>query len=195
VKLLRLLETREVQPLGGERTHAMDLRVVAASNQNLAERVRERAFREDLFYRLNVVRLDVPPVRERSEDVPLLVDYFCRRFCRDFSRKSAEYSAGDLSLLQQYDWPGNVRELRNVIEASFVHSTMRTDGRLELPPVLTAVLQKSAPFDERRRVVEALFATQWNVSRAAHRLNCSRMTLYRKMTHYEIRRPPSAGAA
>src|SRR5688572_24504580 len=116
----------------------------ATSPKNLAERVREKAFREDLFYRLNVVRLDAPPVRERSEDVPLLVDYFCRRCCQDFSRRSAQYSAGELSLLQQCDWPGNVREPRNVIEASFVHSTVRTDGRLELPPVLTTVLQKPA---------------------------------------------------
>ena len=110
VKLLRVLETRELQPLGSDRTHVLDLRVVAASNQNLAERVREKAFREDLFYRLNVVQLEVPPLRARSGDVPLLVDYFCRRFGQDFSGRSANDSAGDLSLLQQYDWPGNVRD-------------------------------------------------------------------------------------
>ena len=195
IKLLRLLETHEVQPLGGERSQALDLRVVAASNQNLAARVRERAFREDLFYRLNVVQVEVPPLRARSEDVPPLVACFCRRFCQEFNRPCADYSDGDLALLQRYDWPGNVRELRNVIEASFVHSSVRTDGRLELPPAIIAVLQKREPFDERQRVVEALFATDWNVSRAAQRLQCSRMTLYRRMSQHQIHRPASSGAA
>ena len=195
VKLLRVLESREVQPLGGEPTQPVNLRVVAASNQNLAERVRDKTFREDLFYRLNVVQLEVPPLRARSEDVPLLVAAFCRRFCREFNRRSAEYSPADLSLLQQHDWPGNVRELRNVVEASFVHSVARTDHLLELPPAVTGALQKRAPLDERQRLVEALFATHWNVRRAAQRLHCSRMTLYRKMVQHEISRPPATGAA
>ena len=156
VKLLRLLESREVQPLGSARTEQLNLRVVAASNQNLAQRVRERTFREDLFYRINVVRLEVRPLRARSEDVPLLVAGFCRRFCRDFGRPFAEYSAADLSVLQCYDWPGNVRELRDVVEASFVHSAARFDGLLELPPPVAAVLQERDSLDERQRLVEAL---------------------------------------
>ena len=192
VTLLRLLETREVQPLGGERSHALDLRVVAATNQHLAGRVREKAFREDLYYRLNVVPIDVPPLRARSEDIPLLVAGFCQRFCREFNRRSAEYSTAELSLLQEYSWPGNVRELRNVIEASFVHSSARAHGPLQLPPAIIAVLQGRTSHDERQRLVEALFSTDWNVSRAARRLNCSRMTLYRKMIQHQIQRPPSA---
>jgi DNA-binding NtrC family response regulator len=192
VKLLRVLETRAVHALGSERAVPLDLRVVAACNQDLAARVREKAFREDLFYRLNVVRVEVPPLRARSEDVPLLVAHFCRRFCEEFNRRWAGYAAGDLSLLQQYDWPGNVRELRNVVEASFVHSSTRPEAPLELPPSLMAVLQKRDALDERQRVVEALFATDWNVSRAAQRLKVSRMTLYRRLGRHEIRRPLDA---
>jgi DNA-binding NtrC family response regulator len=195
VKLLRVLETREVQSLGAERVRALDIRVVAASNQNLADRVRQKAFREDLFYRLNVVQMEVPALRARSEDIPALIVRFCDRYCREFGRRSAAYSGGDLDLLQQYDWPGNVRELRNVVEASFVYSSTRPDGLLEIPPVLLRVLQKERALDERQRIVEALFVTHWNVSHAAQRLSCSRMTLYRKMLHYQLRRPRASSAA
>ena len=195
VKLLRVLETREVQSLGDERVRSLDLRVVAASNQNLADRVREKAFRQDLFYRLNVVQVEVPPLRARSEDIPSLIARFCDRYCREFGRRSASYSATDLELLQQYDWPGNVRELRNVVEASFVHSSAGAGSALELPPVLLGALQKKGPPDERQRIVEALFVTHWNVSHAALRLHCSRMTLYRKILQYQLRRPPTDGSA
>ena len=189
VKLLRTLETREVQSLGSERTRPLDLRVVAASNRNLADRVRDGGFREDLLYRLNVVQLEVPPLRARSEDIPLLVVAFCERFRREFQRPAAAYAAADLALLQRYDWPGNVRELRNVVEASFVQSSTRRDALLELPPSIVAVLEGQSPRDERQRLIDALFVTRWNVSEAAQRLNCSRMTLYRKLTRYQLRRP------
>jgi two-component system response regulator HydG len=189
VKLLRTLETREVQSLGSERARPLDLRVVAASNRNLTERVRDGAFREDLLYRLNVVQLEAPPLRERSEDIPLLVAAFCERFRREFQRSAAAFAVADLALLQRYDWPGNVRELRNVVEASFVQASMRRDGLLELPPSIVAVLEGHSPHDERQRLIEALFLTRWNVSEAAQRLNCSRMTLYRKLTRYQLRRP------
>jgi DNA-binding NtrC family response regulator len=191
VKLLRVLETREVHALGAGQARRLDIRVVAATNQNLAARVRDKAFREDLFYRLNVVQIEVPPLRERSEDIPLLIAAFCGRFCHEFNRRSAVYAEGDLDLLQRYDWPGNVRELRNVVEASFVHSSGRSDGLLVLPPVLLRVLDKERTLDERGQIVRALFEAHWNVSRAAHRLNCSRMTLYRRMIQYQLRRPPS----
>ena len=191
VKLLRTLETREVQSLGSERARPLDLRVVAASNRNLTDRVRDGAFREDLLYRLDVVQLEVPPLRARSEDIPLLIGAFYERFCREFQRPAAAYATADLALLQRYDWPGNVRELRNVVEASFVQSSMRRDGLLELPPTIIAVLEGHSPRDERQRLIDALFLTRWNVSEAAQRLNCSRMTLYRKLTRYQLRRPDS----
>jgi DNA-binding NtrC family response regulator len=195
VKLLRVLETREVQALGEDRALTLDLRVVAATNHDPLACVREGRLREDLYYRLNVVHLLVPPLRERSEDIPVLIGHFCDRFRREFSRRLGVFSEVDLRLLQQYDWPGNVRELRNVVEASFVHSSGWSDGLLELPPIISRVLHREAPPDERQRLVEALFVTHWNVSRAAQRLNCSRMTVYRKMTQFQLRRPNSSAGA
>lgn len=188
VKLLRVLEQREVQPLGGSGSRPIDLRVIAATNQPLAARVADQSFRQDLFYRLKVVQLDVPPLRERAEDIPLLIDHFSAIYRREFRRQFGAYSAHHHSLLLHYDWPGNIRELRNVVEASFVHSSARTDARLELPPPLVATMEKTAPLDERRQLLDALFVTRWNVSHAAKRLNCSRMTLYRKIHQYQLQR-------
>jgi DNA-binding NtrC family response regulator len=188
VKLLRVLEQREVQPLGGSGSRPLDLRVIAATNQPLAARVADQSFRQDLFYRLKVVQLDVPPLRERAEDIPVLIDHFSDIYRREFRRPFGAYSAHHHSLLLHYDWPGNIRELRNVLEASFVHSSARTDARLELPPSLLTMLEKTAPLDERRQLLDALFVTRWNVSHAAKRLNCSRMTLYRKIHQYQLRR-------
>jgi len=188
VKLLRALEQREVQPLGGNGTRPLDLRVIAATNQALDARVADQSFRQDLFYRLKVVQLDVPPLRERAEDIPLLIDHFAAIYRREFKRPFGAWSAHHHSLLLHYDWPGNIRELRNVVEASFVHSSARPDARLELPPTLVATLEKTAPLDERRQLLDALFVTHWNVSHAAKRLNCSRMTLYRKIHQYQLRR-------
>jgi DNA-binding NtrC family response regulator len=188
VKLLRVLEQREVQPLGGNGSRPIDLRVIAATNQPLAARVADQSFRQDLFYRLKVVQLDVPPLRERAEDIPLLLDHFSAIYRREFRRPFGAYSAHHHSLLLHYDWPGNIRELRNVVEASFVHSSARTDARLELPPTLVTTLEKTAPLDERRQLLDALFVTHWNVSHAAKRLNCSRMTLYRKIHQYQLQR-------
>jgi two-component system response regulator HydG len=189
-----VLETREVQPLGQNRTCPLDLRIVAATNDDLEQRVRDGRFREDLFYRLNVVQLESTPLRQRPEDVPMLVAHFCAAFGREFARRSS-FSDADLLLLQRHDWPGNVRQLRNVIEASFVHSSEREDGLLELPPVIARLLHREAPDDERQRLLEALFMTRWNVSRAAERLQCSRMTVYRKMAHYQLKRPAGAAIA
>jgi DNA-binding NtrC family response regulator len=188
VKLLRALEQREVQPLGGSGSRPIDLRVIAATNQPLATRVADQSFRQDLFYRLKVVQLDVPPLRERAEDVPALIDHFSDIYRREFRRPFGAYTPHHHSLLLHYDWPGNIRELRNVVEASFVHSSARTDARLELPPSLVSTLEKTAPVDERRQLIDALFVTHWNVSHAAKRLNCSRMTLYRKIHQYQLRR-------
>jgi DNA-binding NtrC family response regulator len=188
VKLLRVLEQREVQPLGGSGSRPIDLRVIAATNQPLAARVADQSFRQDLFYRLKVVQLDVPPLRDRAEDIPGLIDHFSAIYRREFRRQFGVYSAHHHSLLLHYDWPGNIRELRNVVEASFVHSSARPDARLELPPTLVAALEKTAPVDERRQLLDALFITRWNVSHAAKRLNCSRMTLYRKIHQYQLRR-------
>jgi two-component system response regulator AtoC len=119
-RLLRVLQEREVERVGGVRPVPVDVRVVAATNVNLRQAVRERAFREDLFYRLNVVHIEVPPLRDRRDDIPLLVDHFVRKLGRECRRDVRAVSAGALETLVRYDWPGNVRELENVIHRAVV---------------------------------------------------------------------------
>src|SRR5712664_606439 len=119
-KLLRVLQQREVERLGGSRAVPVDVRVLAATNVNLRQAVRDRAFREDLYYRLNVVPIHVPPLRERREDIPRLVEHFVRKFARECHRDVRGVSAGALAALTRYDWPGNVRELENVIQRAVV---------------------------------------------------------------------------
>src|SRR5215467_762085 len=132
-KLLRALQQREVERLGGTRTIPVDVRVIAATNIDLRQAVRARAFREDLFYRLNVVPLGVPALRERKEDIPLLVDHFVKKYARDFKKDVRGVSPSALPALAAYDWPGNVRELENTIERSVALATHPTIRLEDLP--------------------------------------------------------------
>jgi DNA-binding NtrC family response regulator len=139
-KLLRVLQEREFEPLGAERTEKIDVRVIAATNRDLRQMVAEGKFQEDLFYRLNVIPIELPPLRERREDIPALVEHFLRKHAQRTGRRVDRIDEGVLSALQQYDWPGNVRELENTIERAVVLST---------GPVITArsisVLGAAAP--------------------------------------------------
>src|SRR6185436_7747009 len=128
-KLLRVLQEREFEPLGAERTEKVDVRVIAATNRDLRQMVADGRFQEDLFYRLNVIPMELPPLRERLEDVPALVEHFVRKHAQRTGRRIERIDEGVLSALQQYDWPGNVRELENTIERAVV---------LSAGPILTA---------------------------------------------------------
>ena len=121
-KLLRVLQEREFEPLGAERTEKVDVRVIAATNRDLRQMVSDNRFQEDLFYRLNVIPIEIPPLRERREDIPPLVDHFVRKHAQRTGRRVERIEDGVLSALQQYDWPGNVRELENTIERAVVLS-------------------------------------------------------------------------
>src|SRR5437764_6317052 len=121
-KLLRVLQEREFEPLGAERTEKVDLRVIAATNRDLRQMVAEGKFQEDLFYRLNVIPIEIPPLRERRDDIPALVDHFVRKHAQRTGRRIERIDEGVLTQLQQYDWPGNVRELENTIERAVVLS-------------------------------------------------------------------------
>src|SRR5438874_1943751 len=139
-KLLRVLQEREFEPLGAERTEKIDVRVIAATNRDLRQMVAEGKFQEDLFYRLNVIPIELPPLRERRDDIPALVEHFLRKHAQRTGRRIERIDDGVLAALQQYDWPGNVRELENTIERAVV---------LSQGPVITAnavsVLGASAP--------------------------------------------------
>src|SRR5206468_3661535 len=176
-KLLRALQQREVERLGGTRTIPVDVRVIAATNIDLRQAVRMRTFRDDLFYRLNVVPVSVPPLRERKEDIPLLVDHFVKKYSREFNKDVRDVSPSALPALQAYDWPGNVRELENIIERSVALSTrpvirledLPLDLSIHEPAQSRALGEPSAlPLKEARErfeqayVLRALEREDWN---------------------------------
>ena len=152
-KVLRVLEGQEFQRVGGTKTLKADVRVIAASNKDLAEEIKKGAFREDLYYRLNVIPLEVPPLRERIDDIPRLVRYFLQEFSREYGQKPKTIDDDALALFVQYPWPGNVRELRNIIERLIIMVPGPTIGIADVPPPLirasaagkTAEVQTSAP--------------------------------------------------
>jgi DNA-binding NtrC family response regulator len=187
-KLLRAIESKEVQRIGGKTVVPLNVRVTAATNHNPEQLVAENKFREDLYYRLNVARIHMPPLRERKEDIPRLVEGSIARLNRRFGREVEGLTEEAMNCLLDYDWPGNVRELMNLLEASFINLPSRRITFMDLPQLFRSRVRegKDLPGKERDRLLSALFATNWNKSKAAEKLQWSRMTLYRKMTKYRL---------
>ena len=194
-KLLRVLQEGEFERVGGEETIKVDVRIVAATNQNLPQAIKEKRFREDLFYRLNVVSIDLPPLRERKEDVPLLAQYFLKKY-RAASRRVEGISKGALDQLMSYRWPGNVRELENTMERTIILAKrpLIEEEDLSLPSRNTVSLgkldfslgSKSLREIEKTVLATVLEETDWNLSRAAQILEISRTTLYSKIKKHEL---------
>jgi two-component system response regulator HydG len=190
-KILRVLESREVFPLGAVRMTTVDVRFVAATNQELEPLVADGRFRRDLFYRLNIARIAVKPLREHKEDIPELVEHYVHEFNLRYHCNVHKPNQALLDCLIQYDWPGNVRELRNMVEAVFIDPPAGPVSLESLPESFRALFDRyemSAP-SERERMVSALYQTNWNKSKAAEQLKWSRMTLYRKLSKYRILDP------
>ncbi|MEO8752542.1 MAG: sigma 54-interacting transcriptional regulator [Casimicrobiaceae bacterium] len=188
-RLLRVLETHEVQPLGGGAAQRIDIRVVAATNRELDGEVAAQRFRADLFYRLNVARLVIPPLRDRPDDVALLARHVIDEFNHRDNAEVAGPDADLLAAMMAYDWPGNVRELRNVIEAVFIDPPSGPMRFEHLPSTFQAQFARyrhTTPATERSRLIDALERTNWNKAEAAKALNWSRMTLYRKLVKYDV---------
>ena len=190
VKILRALDTREIYRLGSTRKVPLDLRVIAATNQDLDGLIAAGKFRRDLYYRLNVSRVRLPPLRERREDIPALLDYYLADLNHRFQRTVQGFSNEARQLLVEHDWPGNVREVKNLLEGMFAELPNRLVTVLDAPPALRARLARRSieSHDERDRLVFALSATNWNVSQAARRLRWSRMTVYRKLAKHHLTR-------
>jgi DNA-binding NtrC family response regulator len=199
VKLLRVLEEREFQRLGDNRNIRVDIRLVTATNQNLYEKVLQGAFREDLYYRLSVFPLDLPPLRERVEDIPLLVSHFISKFNKHMGKKIRGLGHGVRDTLESYPWPGNVRELANAVEYAFVHCKETLIDAADLPPRIQDLSAMSVPSGtpglhgnleeaEREFILKGLEAANWKMSLAARRLGISLPTLWRKMEKYGIKR-------
>ncbi|MFM0631243.1 sigma-54 interaction domain-containing protein [Paraburkholderia xenovorans] len=191
-RLLRVLESHEVQPVGSTRSRQIDVRVVAATNRELEADVAAQRFRADLFYRLNIARLVIPPLRERPDDVGVLADHTIAEFNRRDRCRVGRVAEPLLRCLQAHDWPGNVRELRNLIEAVFIDPPEGSIHLAHLPPVFQRVFgqYRSTSDSERARMLEALERCHGNKAEAAKSLNCSRMTLYRKLAKYHVNAPP-----
>jgi two-component system nitrogen regulation response regulator NtrX len=191
-KVLRVLEEQRVEPLGSNQPVTVDVRVLAATNKKLEEEIGRNAFREDLFYRLNVIPFYVPALRERTEDIPVLAAHFLKEFCEAYGKKPKEFTPTASEVLLAYPWPGNVRELRNLVERLVI---MCPSPRIEphhLPPELFRGASKSPqkPYEslqearsayEREFVLRKLEENRWNMTRAAAALGLERSHLYRKM--------------
>lgn len=189
-KVLRVIETREVNPVGTSRPVPVDVRVIAATNRPLEALVSSGQFRVDLYYRLNVARLDLPPLKDRPQDIPLLLGHAIDELNLRDHRSVEPPDSELLERLMAHDWPGNIRELRNLVEAIFIDPPPGRVGLKHLPPVFRDIFahyETSSPA-ERHRLMDMLEQTQWNITEAARQLHCSRMTLYRKLTKYHIDR-------
>jgi DNA-binding NtrC family response regulator len=187
-KILRAIESRKVQRLGGNRDIAVNIRIIAATNQNLEQLTSQHKFRQDLYFRLNVARLHLAPLREHLEDIPDLVTHMLADLAPRVERRVDDVDSSFLEPLLRYGWPGNVRELRNVVESTVVFGTSNRVTRRDLPPYLRALFasEERKCVSEREKILGALRATAWNRNDAARILGCSRMTLYRKMVKYEL---------
>jgi len=190
-KMLRVLENREIWSIGSTRAVPVDVRVVAATNQPLEELVGQGRFRSDLFYRLNIGRVNLPPLRERKEDIPGLIAHFLTVLNAQMGRTVVGLEPAVRDSLMDYTWPGNVRELRNVLEATLLTTQSSMIGFKDLPEQYRTKFSHvhAMPLQERERLVSALVATNWNISKTAQQLDWARMTVYRKMEHYSLERP------
>jgi DNA-binding NtrC family response regulator len=187
-KILRVIETREIYPLGGRRSVPLDIRIIAATNRDLDQRIASNEFRQDLYFRLNVARIRLPPLRERKDDIHLLIDHYVEKFATQFGREIEGFSDEAMERLLNHDWPGNVRELINLIERIFIDPPQEKIAVADLPRSMRyprTVRQEAVP-TEREILLYTLSQTNWNKSKAAERLHWSRMTLYRKIAKYHI---------
>ncbi len=199
VELLRVLEEKTVTRLGGGAPVSVDFRTVTATNRDLLAAVKAGAFREDLYWRLNVVHIHIPPLRERPEDVPVLAEHFLARFAQSMSRRPMRFAAEALDALASYPWPGNVRELQNAIERAVVVGRGDVVQASDLPLRVTQSPAAAGPAPgslaeaERAHVQAVLEANGWNITRAARILDVDRVTLYNKIRKYELKKPEDGG--
>ena len=200
VKLLRVLEEREIERVGGKTKTKLDIRLITATNTDLEKAVKKGTFREDLYYRINVFPIDLPPLRERREDIPLLIEYFLKEFRKRYNKKVRDVSSKVMKIFLNYDWPGNVRELKNAIESA----SLLADGIIQvkdLPLHLQKAmmkeeenggsLKKTAQQVEKEIIIGALEKNNWNKSKTAKLLKIDYKTLYNKIKQYQINSPPS----
>ncbi|MEJ2699196.1 MAG: sigma-54 dependent transcriptional regulator [Desulfuromonadales bacterium] len=201
-KVLRILQERKFERVGGSRTIEVDVRVIAATNKNLEEEIRAGNFREDLYYRLNVLPFHVPSLRERSDDIPKLANHFLAFFCSKESRETKVFSPEAMDALLSYSWPGNVRELKNLIERLVIMTQEQVIGENHLPPSVfskrtggrtfplpageTATFKEAKEEFEKEFLIQKLEENDWNISRTAEAIEMERSNLHRKIKSFGI---------
>jgi DNA-binding NtrC family response regulator len=196
ISLLRVLESKSFQRVGGIRTLKVDTRVICATNKGLSHAVKEKLFREDLFYRINVVPIHMPPLRERKSDIPLLANHFLKKYCTETKKNIHRISRAAINILIRYNWPGNVRELANIIENAVIFCKESELIPANLPKELRETTQKkgftlglfsrSLTHAEATMIHKVLEETNWNLKQAAKEMEIARGTLYSKMKKYGI---------
>jgi two-component system nitrogen regulation response regulator NtrX len=196
-KVLRVIETQEFQRVGGSRNIKVDVRIIAATNKDLREEIKRGTFREDLIYRLNVIPIVVPPLRDRKEDIPALVEYFLEYFAAEYGQKPKKITTDGLKMLEAYDWPGNIRELRNVIERLVIMTPSDTITPKNLVMGESSrsnyfafkTLRDARDSFEKDFIMKKLEENNWNISRTAELLDIERSNLHRKIKAYDIKTP------
>ncbi|MCA1580751.1 MAG: sigma-54 dependent transcriptional regulator [Acidobacteria bacterium] len=204
-KVLRVLEAGEVEPVGAARVRQVTVRVIAATNRDLTEAIRDSRFREDLYFRLNVLPVRTPPLRERTDDIPELVEHFTRLFSQRDNQRPRRFAPSALSVLKARSWPGNVRELRNLIERVLIMTDSEPIEAKDLPPearvspteisergLQLATLSEFKEYAEREFLVTKLRENGWNISRTAEVIHTPRSNLYKKIEHHKISREKDA---
>lgn len=194
-KVLRVIETQEFQRVGGSKNIKVDVRIISATNKDLKEEVKKGNFREDLLYRLNVIPILVPPLRERKEDIPLLVNYFLDSFAGEYGKKSKKISPEALKMIEAYDWPGNIRELRNVIERLVIMTPSDTITAKNLLIVEQSsqdylsykTMKEARDAFEKDFIIKRLEENNWNISKTAEILQMERSNLHKKIKAYNIK--------
>jgi two-component system nitrogen regulation response regulator NtrX len=195
-KVLRVLEEKDFTRIGGRDIIQVDVRFIAATNKDLNVEVQEERFREDLFYRLNVIPIHVSPLRKRPEDIPILASYFISRFCRENGKREKKISQEAMELLQSHKWPGNVRELKNLIERLVIMVPSNDIKASDLPDSLMGEYISTSSMElrearnefERRFILQALRRNDWNITETANQLGIERTNLHRKMRQHSINR-------
>ena len=189
VELLRVLETKSFIRVGGNKEITSDFRVICATNRDLKSMVDKGTFREDLYYRLNVVNINIPPLRERIEDIPMLMDYFIKKYCISMNKPPIPIDSAALKRMQEFDFPGNVRELENMIERAIVVGNGKEIRLKDLPLGKSVIDSSIESLDDQEKIHihQILNKYNWNISRSAKALKVDRVTLYKKIEKYELK--------
>ncbi|MBN2842842.1 MAG: sigma-54-dependent Fis family transcriptional regulator, partial [Sedimentisphaerales bacterium] len=200
VKLLRLIQERQFEPVGSNQTQTVDVRIILATNKDLKAMVEQNLFREDLYYRINVINIQLPALNQRITDIPILAEHFLRKMCAYHNKKFSGFEPEVITALESYDWPGNVRELENAIERAVVLGRSNHIELYDLPENIIngqtyntndaysegTSLKKALELPEKEIIISALKKYNWNRNKTAEVLEINRTTLYKKMRYYNL---------